>query len=249
MMDAANSSLSTQAGPSRLPDSRILDEDDIGGITPKAPSMLPLSGHFGEQRAEEDTPALRLRALLARVPTDRSNAAAVPSSPESEIEAPDFGSSTMQSYAKESLASLFSHARREAGDTPVKSGRGRARRNSVDASDLDSGSPRVQKVREETKDYKGKRKSLSDEESEGMFKFQGQVSSWAHIMNAVSSRKSQSQAVTFDLLRVRLGESQSQLKNIDFPSHDPMCTYRVLSYCCIRADSWCRHSYRLRPTL
>jgi len=164
MQDPANSSLSTQAGPSRLPDSRILDEEDIGGITPRAPMIMPLSESHGQEEIQ-DTPALRLRALLARVPADKSHPVA-PSSPESELDAPDFGSSTMRSYAKESLASLFSHARREPGDTPLKVARGRRRRNSVDASDLESGSPRVQKVRQETRDYKGKRKSLSDEETE-----------------------------------------------------------------------------------
>ncbi|KAF9241654.1 hypothetical protein BU15DRAFT_44748 [Melanogaster broomeanus] len=110
-----------------------------------------------------DTPAARLRALLAREPRLPRNAIpTTPSAPLSEDDSnddpPQFGSST-SSLARSSLKDIFSRALREPGDTPQK---GRPRRNSIDTSQVEI-TPRLDRERAQ---HKGKRRSLSDEEAE-----------------------------------------------------------------------------------
>ncbi|ETW80943.1 hypothetical protein HETIRDRAFT_247509, partial [Heterobasidion irregulare TC 32-1] len=118
----------------------------------------------------EDTPAARLRALLARVPNSSSYSSQTqllhepaphpPSELDSDFDTPRWNT-TAASVARESLKDLFSNALRDSGDSP-QTGNGR-RRNSIGASELDD-SPRVEKVAEERAKNKGKRRTLSDEE-------------------------------------------------------------------------------------
>lgn len=123
-----------------------------------------------QQPPVEDTPAARLRALLARVPNSSSYSSQTqllhepaphpPSELDSDFDTPRWNT-TAASVARESLKDLFSNALRDSGDSP-QTGNGR-RRNSVGASELDD-SPRVEKVAEERAKNKGKRRTLSDEE-------------------------------------------------------------------------------------
>lgn len=158
-----------------------------------------------------DTPAARLRALLAREP--RSPTAAPPSAPSSEADSTTeparFGSST-SSVTRDSLKDIFSRALREPGDTPQK---GRLRRNSFDGSSMEI-TPVVGRDRGQRR---AARRSLSDEEAE-------KPSTWpSHIPLPVSERRMPdsnaqvdpsfrlSTALTFDTLRARLVSSRSQL--------------------------------------
>ncbi|KDQ57661.1 hypothetical protein JAAARDRAFT_92325, partial [Jaapia argillacea MUCL 33604] len=116
-----------------------------------------------------DTPAARLRALLARVPNSGNSKSSPPYPPapasptelESDFDPPNPGPPT-PSFARESLKELFSKALRDPGDTPQK---GRRRRNSIDLSEVE-GSPRLNNVELENTKNKNKRGSLSDEEVE-----------------------------------------------------------------------------------
>ncbi|KAG1760510.1 hypothetical protein EDD22DRAFT_781012 [Suillus occidentalis] len=109
-----------------------------------------------------DTPAARLRALLARS-SDSPNGKSPPTRPFALLSEDGAGSASSRfapatpSVTRDSLKDLFSHARREPGDTPQKS---RPRRNSFDTSEMDI-TPVVDREREQ---HKGKRKSLSDDE-------------------------------------------------------------------------------------
>ncbi|KAH9961259.1 hypothetical protein BC827DRAFT_1203507 [Russula dissimulans] len=119
----------------------------------------------------EDTPAARLRALLAQVPNTSSASRtqllhepspSLPSDRESDFDPPPRWSSNLStSSARESLRSLFTHALRSPGDTPRKD----VRRNSIDLSEVED-SPRNDRVMQERARNKGKRKSFSDGEDE-----------------------------------------------------------------------------------
>ncbi|KAF9227290.1 hypothetical protein BS17DRAFT_457840 [Gyrodon lividus] len=137
-----------------------------------------------------DTPAARLRALLAREPRSPRNAPSIappapPSEAGSSVDHPPFGSST-SSLARDSLKDIFSRALREPGDTPQKR---RPRRNSIDTSQVEI-TPVLDRERSK---HTGKRRSLSDEEAERP-------------------------TTTFDTLRARLMSSQSQLMDQNFPT-------------------------------
>ncbi|KAF8556337.1 hypothetical protein OG21DRAFT_656063 [Imleria badia] len=141
-----------------------------------------------------DTPAARLRALLAREP--RSPTAAPPPAPESEADSTAdparFGSST-SSVTRDSLKDIFSRALREPGDTPQK---GRLRRNSFDGSSMEI-TPVVGRDRGQRR---AARRSLSDEEAEK-----------PNSNTQVDPSFRLSTALTFDTLRARLVSSRSQL--------------------------------------
>ncbi|KAG6375425.1 hypothetical protein JVT61DRAFT_2982 [Boletus reticuloceps] len=173
-----------------------------------------------------DTPAARLRALLAREP--RPPRTTPPPSPPSDADSvagpPRFGSST-SSVARDSLKDIFSRALREPGDTPQKD---RLRRNSFDGSSMEI-TPVVDRNRGHRR---APRRSLSDEEAE-------KPSTWpSHITLAVSEplaleagRRADpsfrlSTALTFDALRARLASSRSQLMGQNPPEalYDPSTT-------------------------
>ncbi|KAH9176532.1 hypothetical protein EDB89DRAFT_1837333, partial [Lactarius sanguifluus] len=119
----------------------------------------------------EDTPAARLRALLAQVPNTSSASRTqllheppppLPSDRDSDFDPPPkWANSSTTSSARENLRSLFTHALRDPGDTPCKD----ARRNSIDLSEVED-SPRIDRVIQERSRNKGKRTSFSDEELE-----------------------------------------------------------------------------------
>ena len=219
-----------QAGPCRTPfmtDMGSHNENDDGGDTQSTPrlpiKLIPSESTSAMQSATPtETPAARLRALLSRVPNSPSNFREFPATPapasdrDSDIEPPQSG--TTPSIARESLKDLFTRALRDPGDTPQKD---RRRRNSIDVSEVDA-SPRVQKERAKNK---GKRRSLSNEEAD-------KSSSTCHKYNIQTMRFKQStgsgtslrssQAATFDILRERLTNSQTQLINQNAPFDDRM---------------------------
>ena len=160
------------AGPSRLPLNlnddlgKIDDEGDLDAqSTPKITLITSVPDAYSPPGVSPvDTPAARLRALL-RAPNNSASKLssqdrrpAPPSEVESDFDPPQFSPAT-PSFARESLKDLFSRALRDPGDTPQK---GRQRRNSIDISEVEA-SPRVERERAKNK---GKRRSLSDEESE-----------------------------------------------------------------------------------
>ncbi|KAJ7755726.1 hypothetical protein DFH07DRAFT_488949 [Mycena maculata] len=177
-------------GPSRPRDPPVVEAngDDDHRPTPKA--------HPNSNASPPVEAAARLRALLSRTNQPKSPVArpVSPSEVESDFDPPRF-SPTTPSVVKESLKDIFSRALRDPGDTPVKS---RPRRNSIDTSEVEA-SPRV---RERAKN-KGKRKSLSDEEAEKPSRSsqRSEASFWS------------SQAATFDILRERLTNSRTPLRN------------------------------------
>ncbi|KAF9059778.1 hypothetical protein BDP27DRAFT_449005 [Rhodocollybia butyracea] len=200
----------SQAGPSRLQSSTNLldlynlsgdaDDDEQEQDTPRLPTLSTLPIEI-TSNLPDVTPAARLKAVLERT-SARSKPppapAPLPSSASlsefSDFEIPTIGNS-QTSLARETLHSLFSHALREAGDTPQKSAKGKMkRRNSIDPSEFES-SPRVS--RKDRTDLKGKRKSMSDDE---------------FSVSNVSSH-----AAVFDTLRQRLDSSsrQSPASNVD----------------------------------
>lgn len=139
------------------------DDSDIQS-TPKislVPELLPSSGAL-RSSSPADTPGARLRAVLSRVPNPSAGKPATPppvpsSEMESDFDMPQFSAGTPSILARESLKDLFSKALRDPGNTPQKR---RARRSSIDFSEVEA-SPRAERERES---YRGKRKSLSDEE-------------------------------------------------------------------------------------
>lgn len=177
-----NNSFTPIAGPSRLSpdfkpaakDSDSTDEEDDAESTPRLSTSAIVPDRHSPRSSSQatlaaETPAARLRALLARVPNTSSSlqnfsarapVPPSPSEPDSDFDAPSIGFST-RSIARESVRDIFSHALREAGDTPRRE---RPRRNS-DVSEVES-SPRVELVQEERAKNKGKRRSMSDEEAE-----------------------------------------------------------------------------------
>ncbi|KAG6862328.1 hypothetical protein C0995_016026 [Termitomyces sp. Mi166 len=173
-------------------DSDDNDRDDDQESTPKATSSAALLDTTG-------TPAARLRALLARSPAS-STPTPMPlpqsrsSDVESDFEPLDASYGSTPSAARESLKDIFSRAMRDPGNTPQK--KIKPRRNSIDTSEVDA-SPRVERRRIENQ---GKKKSLSDEEGD-------------FAKTSEASFRS-SQAATFDILRQRLINSHSQLKDL-----------------------------------
>jgi serine/arginine repetitive matrix protein 2 len=156
------------AGPSRLnPLHADADSEDVED-TPRLPVSSSLPSIYA---AVEDTPAARLRALLAQVPNTSSASRTqllheppppLPSDRDSDFDPPPkWANSSTTSSARENLRSLFTHALREPGDTPRK----HARRNSIDSSEVED-SPRIDRVIQERSRNKGKRTSFSDEELE-----------------------------------------------------------------------------------
>ena len=153
------------AGPSRL--HVLQDESEDTDATPRLTVSSTLPSVYA---VTEDTPAARLRALLAQVPNTSSVSRtqllhepppSLPSDRESDFEPPPrwANSSTNSTSARESLRSLFTHALRDPGDTPRKD----VRRNSIDLSEVED-TPRSGRVMEERARNKGKRMSFSDEE-------------------------------------------------------------------------------------
>ena len=151
------------AGPSRLHAPH--DENEDSEATPRPPVSSSLPTMFG---VTEDTPAARLRALLAQVPNTSSvsrtqllyePSLSLPSDRESDFDPPPRWPNPSTSMARESLKSLMSHALRDPGDTPRKN----ARRGSIDSSGVED-SPRIDRVIQERSRNKGKRMSFSDEE-------------------------------------------------------------------------------------
>lgn len=158
-----------QAGPSRLSqgprvkgvgsDHEINDEADDAHPTPKMHILNTISEPISSATPTE-TPASRLRALLSRVPNSVNSLPQEPSDLDSDFDPPRSSPTNTPSIARESLKDLFSRALRDPGDTP-KINR-RRRRNSIDTSEVEA-SPRVKREREKNK---GKRRSLSDEETD-----------------------------------------------------------------------------------
>ena len=152
------------AGPSRLIPHDSEDTED----TPRIPVTSSLPSIYA---AVDDTPAARLRALLAQVPNTSSASRTqllheppppLPSDRDSDFDPPPkWANSSTTSSARENLRSLFTHALREPGDTPRKN----TRRNSIDSSEVED-SPRIDRVIQERSRNKGKRMSFSDEELE-----------------------------------------------------------------------------------
>jgi serine/arginine repetitive matrix protein 2 len=151
------------AGPSRLHAQN--DDSEDTEATPRVPVISTLPSTFA---VTEDTPAARLRALLAQVPNTTSVSRtqllhepppSLPSDRESDFEPPPRWANASSSSVRESVRSLFVHALRDPGDTPRKG----ARRNSIDSSGVED-SPRIDWVMQERSRNKGKRTSFSDEE-------------------------------------------------------------------------------------
>ncbi|KAG7090880.1 hypothetical protein E1B28_009961 [Marasmius oreades] len=220
---------SQHTGPSRLTESYspianhyIHENDDHENQedTPKlaASNVLPTVS-LNEHRIIGETPAERLKALLSLVPNDSTVKARrqlpLPQEPSSTstMDLVDSDSDVAQvgsahpSLAHESLKALFSRALRDP-DTPQKSVGGRARRrNSIDTSEVEV-SPRVEKVQRDRNSFKGKRRSMSDDELDPSFKFSRTNDNFKH-----------SQASTFQLLRERLSGSALRDQSIsDIPS-------------------------------
>jgi hypothetical protein len=151
----------------------VVDDEDDNQPTPRMPlrNIASFSNNYGpnsefglstSSATPSDTPAARLRALLARS-SDSPNGKSPPTRPFAQLSEDGAGSASSRftpatpSVTRDSLKDLFSRARREPGDTPQKS---RPRRNSFDTSEMDI-TPVVDREREQ---HKGKRKSLSDDE-------------------------------------------------------------------------------------
>ncbi|THH30418.1 hypothetical protein EUX98_g3786 [Antrodiella citrinella] len=206
------------AGPSRFASEDYLtvpDDDEDSQSTPRLSSLAKLASEKNSPITQTtpsltaDTPAARLRALLARVPNNTPPASSrtfrprSPSDLESDFDPVDTGSNT-PSIARESLKELFSHALRDPGNTPQK---GRKRRNSIDAS------PGIdQTVQRERVYNRGKRASMSDEEAEKLSHGTRRDDALNHGSGA---------AATFDALRERLAYSSSSSKPpTPPPEHD-----------------------------
>ncbi|KAI0644577.1 hypothetical protein C8Q79DRAFT_781572 [Trametes meyenii] len=220
--------LTPVAGPSHNSDFLHADDDDEDAESTPRMNSTAIPDRQSPRNTTTpglpaDTPAARLRALLARVPntpdsatphasTSRMPALPSGSEPDSDFE-PPYSSVTTSSVARESLKEIFSRALREPGNTPQK---GKQRRNSIDASEVEA-SPRVE---EERSKYRGKRRSLSDEEAEKSSECPfdaGSASSHCGVEHAESSERSfrsSSAASAFDALRQRLNGSTSVMPTI-----------------------------------
>ena len=174
--------LAPQAGPSRIssqPDAfSVLHDDEDNQATPRVTARPPVESYADAtptQSANEQTGVARLRAIMAlqnqqqqqqqqsqqsirRPSPPRSTYAA--SDMESDFESPH--ATVSHSIHMERFKDLF--AKVHADMTPPGKRTG-VRRNSIDTSEVED-SPRVERVQEERAKYKGKRKSVSDEEAE-----------------------------------------------------------------------------------
>ncbi|KAH9048837.1 hypothetical protein EDB84DRAFT_126817 [Lactarius hengduanensis] len=113
------------AGPSRL--HALHGDNEDTDSTPRLPVSSSLPSIYA---AVEDTPAARLRALLAQVPNTSSASRTqllheppppLPSDRDSDFDPPPkWANSSTTSSARENLRSLFTHALRDPGDTPRK---------------------------------------------------------------------------------------------------------------------------------
>ncbi|KAG6920101.1 hypothetical protein DXG01_010169 [Tephrocybe rancida] len=186
---------SSGATTAPVDDSDSNDRDDDQESTPKMTSMATLRDPF-------ETPAARLRAVMARTPgssktTPMPLPPSQPSDNESDFEPPNATYETTHSSAKESLKDIFSRALRDPGNTPQKV-KTKPRRNSIDTSEVEA-SPRVQRQRAQNK---SNRRTLSDEEIDPI--------------NSSEASFRSSQAAKFDTLRERLTDSHTQLKDSHF---------------------------------
>ncbi|KAJ6593676.1 hypothetical protein B0H19DRAFT_1091527 [Mycena capillaripes] len=175
------------AGPSRPRDQSVGDLDDA---VARDEDPVPTPKAQPNSNGSPGDATLRLRALLQRIPNQSQARPASPSEVDSDFDPPRF--SPPPTEAKKSLKDVFSYALRDPGDTPVKSRR--IRRNSTSE---------VEEIPREGAKSKAKRKSLSDEELE--------KSNRSSQRSEASLRTSQ--AATFDLLREKLNNSQTPLKN------------------------------------
>ncbi|KAG1793007.1 hypothetical protein EV424DRAFT_1336275 [Suillus variegatus] len=193
----------------------VVDDEDDNQPTPRMPlrNIASFSNSYGPNSefgpstsfvTPSETPAARLRALLARS-SDSPNGKSPPTRPVAQLSEDGTGSVSSRftpatpSITRDSLKDLFSRARREPGDTPQKS---RPRRNSFDTSEMDI-TPVVDREREQ---HKGKRKSLSDDEGDK-----------PSAKGSESSFRSP-HAATFDTLRARLMSSHSRLLDQNLPT-------------------------------
>ncbi|KAG1881379.1 hypothetical protein C8R48DRAFT_680725 [Suillus tomentosus] len=194
----------------------VVDDEDDNQPTPRMPlrNIASFSNSYGPNSefgpstssvTPSETPAARLRALLARS-SDSPNGKSPPTRPVAQLSEDGTGSVSSRftlatpSITRDSLKDLFSRARREPGDTPQKS---RPRRNSFDTSEMDI-TPVVDREREQ---HKGKRKSLSDDERDKPKSSKGSESSFRSP-----------HAATFDTLRARLMSSHSRLLDQNLPT-------------------------------
>ncbi|KAG2074539.1 hypothetical protein BDR04DRAFT_1092688 [Suillus decipiens] len=194
----------------------VVDDEDDNQPTPRMPlkNIASFSNSYGpnsefgpstSSATPSDTPAARLRALLARS-LDSPNGKSPPTKPFAQLSEDSAGPVSSRfppatpSITRDSLKDLFSRARREPGDTPQKS---KPRRNSFDTSEMDI-TPVVDREREQ---HKGKRKSLSDDEVDKPKSSKGSESSFRS-----------SHAATFDSLRTRLMSSHSRLLDQNLPT-------------------------------
>lgn len=213
------------------------DNDDDGDEFP-TPRILPKP--IANSTAE--TPAARLRALLAREPRS-PRATTPPPAPSSEADSavgpPRFGSST-SSVARDSLRDIFSRALREPGDTPQK---GRPRRNSFDGSSMEI-TPVVERDRGQRR---AARRSLSDEEAEKPSTLPSQIilTFSEHYLPESNQRVDPSfrlsTAITFDTLRERLASSRSQLVDQNPPDALYNRTLSTITSSC----TFTMHAFRL----
>ena len=190
--ESTSTASSLQAGPSRLPDlTQLVDvnysalnqnydteSDDVS--TPR----VPISNHK-PPLASGETPAARLRALNSLI-RDNTAVTSVPPPPPQEADSTaeydsdfDMGESinATASMARESLRDIFSRALRPPGGTPQKQHK---RRNSIDASDLESS---VNTEQGKSK-RRGQRKSLSDEEVENSHRMLALFQHHYHSVNS-----------------------------------------------------------------
>jgi serine/arginine repetitive matrix protein 2 len=218
------------AGPSRIsPRSLSIptfngdDDDGSSQSTPRlpfaprslindqsAPSFLPSS--------PGETPAARLRAVLARLPASHDGSSqrlqptarypGTPSDIDSDFDVPN-SMSVAPSFAQESLKELFSRALL---DTPQK---GR-RRNSFDSSVADI-SPRKERVARERVKGKGKRQSLSDDDLEVLSTLHSESQDHTPDFATTTSPKT-SPAATYHSLRERLNNSQVRISDPQAPT-------------------------------
>ena len=209
------------AGPSRLNPHDSEDTED----TPRIPVTSSLPSIY---TAVDDTPAARLRALLAQVPNTSSASRTqllheppppLPSDRDSDFDPPPkWANSSTTSSARENLRSLFTHALREPGDTPRKDGR----RNSIDSSEVED-SPRIDRVIQERSRNKGKRTSFSDEELETSSSSFATILTHSHLKPSRSPETNTpvpaSHAANMETLRNRILGTQS---DSEYPSYHPL---------------------------
>ena len=162
-----NSQIASTGGPSRLTEFSQLVDVDLNDM-----ELPGRSDHSNNSKistpstaTRSEKPATVLRALLSRLPADHRNptpsqspSQQYPSERESDYDISEPTNAT-PSMAQESLKDIFSKARRDPGNTPQKI---LARRNSVDTSEVDASFS----IEEERMDSKGKRRSVSDDETE-----------------------------------------------------------------------------------